>query len=208
MLTENTDVRNGQANGCPCILQQIVLKPNVQPTAKSVNGYWVNFVKASEVAYLVAVSEINENVVFHVKCGSARTATVKFPLPDSMISADDSDTFLCRLKMRQFLIHINNATTGHKLQGTSLDNLFISNWSYTRNWPYVMLSRVRKLKGLFLQNPLLPPGKKIDYNFPPELEKMIQHFQKHKFPECFVRFDEDEIYTDCMNEQPNLNRVN
>ena len=200
MLTENKDVRNGEANGCPCTLRQIVLKKNVKPKAKNVNGYWVNFVKAHQVAYLVAVSEINENVVFHVKCSAPKTVTVNFPQPAAMMSADDSDTFLCRLKMRQIHVHINNATTGHKLQGTSLDSLFVSNWSYVRNWPYVMLSRVRKLSGLYLRNPLLPPGKK-DYSFPKELRNMIEHFENNKTPECFRNeFDEKCIYSKCFND--------
>ena len=123
--------------------------------------------KANEFAYLEVVSKINEHIVFHIKCGSSRKVTVKFPQPQLMTSADDSDTFLCRLKMRQFPVHVNNATTGHKLQGTSLDALFISNWSYVRNWPYVMLFRVRKLEGLFLRTELKSPTQK-DYTYPKE----------------------------------------
>ena len=53
--------------------------------------------------------------------------------------------------MIQFGVIDNIATTGHKLQGASRDNLVINSWNYScPNWVYVVLSRVRKLKGLVL----------------------------------------------------------
>jgi hypothetical protein len=45
---------------------------------------------------------------------------------------------------------INYAATGHKLQGQTKLNLYISEWHYGAKWPYVVLSRVQMLKGLFL----------------------------------------------------------
>ena len=43
------------------------------------------------------------------------------------------------------------ATTGHKLQGMSKDTLIVNDWNYRcANWVYVVLSRVRRRKGLFL----------------------------------------------------------
>jgi hypothetical protein len=38
----------------------------------------------------------------------------------------------------------NNATTGHKLQGSSVDSIFVHAWIY--EWAYVVLSRVRLTK--------------------------------------------------------------
>ena len=38
-----------------------------------------------------------------------------------------------------FPILVNHACTGHKLQGQSKHHHLISSWSYTTNWPYVML---------------------------------------------------------------------
>ena len=52
----------------------------------------------------------------------------------------------------------NNATTGWKLQGASVKNLFIKEWNKTdKNWVYVMLSQIKERKGLFLES-------KIDEN--------------------------------------------
>ena len=53
-----------------------------------------------------------------------------------------------------FLVVLNHATTGHKLQGKSLDALVIAQWSKTKNWAYVVISRVRTLAGLFLTHPI------------------------------------------------------
>ena len=36
----------------------------------------------------------------------------------------------------------NQATTGHKLQGARINQLFVNNWNYTTNWPYVVLSQL------------------------------------------------------------------
>ena len=53
--------------------------------------------------------------------------------------------------MTQFGINDNIATTVHKLQGVSLDNLIIHSWNYViKNCVYVVLSRVKTLKGLVL----------------------------------------------------------
>ena len=60
------------------------------------------------------------------------------------------------IKIDQFGLLNNIATTGHKLQGMSKDIIIVSDWSYIRNWVYVVLSRVRKLSGLYLQTPLDP----------------------------------------------------
>ena len=53
------------------------------------------------------------------------------------------------MQATQVPILINNATTGHKLQGSSVDSLFVHNWSYVTIWVYVMLSRVRTRAGPF-----------------------------------------------------------
>jgi len=54
-------------------------------------------------------------------------------------------------RITQFGVNSNVATTGHKLQGTSKDKLIVASWNYSEpNWTYIVLSRVRTLKGLFL----------------------------------------------------------
>ena len=66
--------------------------------------------------------------------------------------------FTCR--MTQFPINLNDATTGHKLQGMSKDVVIITSWpkgglsALFKNWEYVVLSRVRTLEGLYLFEPI------------------------------------------------------
>jgi len=57
-------------------------------------------------------------------------------------------------KKNKMGILMNDATTGHKLQGMSKDKLIVVSWTFIPNWIYVVLSRVRTLKGLFLLKPL------------------------------------------------------
>ena len=58
------------------------------------------------------------------------------------------------MKALQLPIISNSATTGHKLQGKTVKHLFIGKWHYGTNWPYVVLSRVTTLNGLFLLHKL------------------------------------------------------
>jgi len=58
-------------------------------------------------------------------------------------------------KIKQFGVNNNIATTAHKLQGMSKDQLIVSSWNYrVKNWIYVVLSRVKTLSGLYLCHPL------------------------------------------------------
>ena len=71
---------------------------------------------------------------------------------------------------------MNDATTGHKLQGMSKDKLIIVSWSFIPNWIYVVLSRVRTLKGLFLLRPL--PTDCLDrFQVPRELQAFERRMQ-------------------------------
>ena len=78
------------------------------------------------------------------------TATVNVCLDDNV----EDRTLLKKVIITQIPIMMNDATTGHKLQGMSVNKLIIVSWSFKENWVYVVLSRVRTLKGLFLLKPL------------------------------------------------------
>jgi hypothetical protein len=56
-----------------------------------------------------------------------------------------------RAKLKQFPIILNDATTGYKLQGSTKNQIILQSIDYqTSGWLYTALSRVRRLKGLFL----------------------------------------------------------
>jgi hypothetical protein len=187
-------VKEGEANGCSCVVKSIDLKPNVQIQRRCINGFWVNYVNADDVAAVKVVPDSDPTKTFILMPEKHSGVRVHFPKPASLATDDDKRMYIT-MKMNQLSMNINHATTGHKLQGKSLDQLFISSWSYQRNWPYVLLSRSRTLNGLFLRHKLKPAfGKDSkDYSIPRELVKMMNHFRTTKQPTVFDTFDADDI---------------
>ena len=105
------------------------------------------------------------------------TATVDVSLDDSV----NERTLLKKVIITQIPINMNGATTGHKLQGMSVDKLLVVLWSFMENWIYVVLSRVRTLKGLYLLKPL-PKNSLEKFVVPPELkafESRMRELETH-----------------------------
>ena len=56
-----------------------------------------------------------------------------------------------KVNVVQCAVNSNNATTGHKLQVVSLNQMEVGSWNYsTPNWIYFVLSRVRTFKKDFI----------------------------------------------------------
>ena len=102
------------------------------------------------------------------------------------------DTELFYMKATQFQIIVNNATTGHKLQGSGVENLFVHNWYYVTNWVYVILSRVKTRSGLFLRYKL--DNNLSKFSVPKKLTSMISKF-KDKTP-TFRTTEQDDFTFD------------
>ena len=64
------------------------------------------------------------------------------------------ETVSMKCAITQMPINANEAISGHKLQGLTKDNLIVYSWNRSTSWIYVVLSRVRTLKGLFLMKKL------------------------------------------------------
>ena len=101
------------------------------------------------------------------------------------------DTESFRMKSTQFQIIVNNATTGHKLQGSGVENLFVHNWYYVNNWVYVILSRVKTISGLFLRKKLDKDLSKylVSRNLTTMLSKL-----KDKTPLFRTKKEDDDIF--------------
>ena len=95
------------------------------------------------------------------------------------------------LSMKQFPIVVNHATTVHKLQGKTLDKLFIHEWNYRGNWIYVALSRVRTREGLFLNHPLSRVLTKYKAN--KELDDMLAKFRQFHTPDDLAAEEESQM---------------
>ena len=74
----------------------------------------------------------------------------------------------------QFPIISNTCTTGHKLQGCTVDSILANDWFYGANWAYVVLSRVRTMAGLYLRKRLTRNLKK--YAKPEAMKRMLKAF--------------------------------
>ena len=157
MITENIDVPNGLANGTRATIDKILLKQGSQYMSVSIgNNLFVKGIYASQIESL-SLTHIMQNVqqrTFKLK-PKATTFKANISIPNNDILnhlQEIKDQIYVRFT--QLPIIINIATTGHKLQGTGVDNLFVHTWRYEKNWVYVVLSRVKTLNGLYLREAL------------------------------------------------------
>jgi hypothetical protein len=176
MYTENTDVPNGEANGTLCYLVKVQLhKETTENDFQLINidGFWVRTIDASKVDYLLCQFDGTEKQ-FKVRA-QINQCTINMPI--ELISGIKKKHPLTAI-INRFPVLTNHATTGHKLQGQTKENLFISAWFYGKNWPYVVLSRVKQLCGLFLRTEIDPQH---DFSLDPRLVRMLTHM-KQKVP--------------------------
>jgi len=118
------------------------------------NGIKVNAVFASDVDYIVLkhVDKRIRSEIFSLQ-PKEFTFKAKFLKPKVLQTKGDEREFPI-MKGKQIPLIINDATTGHKLQESGVNNLFVHSWSYVTNWAYVMLSRVETKKYLYMRKPL------------------------------------------------------
>ena len=185
MLTRNTDVARGEANGSRVRCKKIVMKGGEKPFELLLdNGTTIFAVYASQLKHITLEHE-NADI-------SPRRFNIE----------SDNFTFKCRMmvgdeelyagmKGRQFPIISNSCTTGHKLQGCTVDSILANDWYYGANWVYVVLSRVRTMKGLYIRKPLSKDLKK--YEKPAAMKEMLKKFQDTIAVEMFSDEEYDEM---------------
>jgi hypothetical protein len=188
MLTQNDNVKDGKANGSRAIVERVVLKPGeVKSTVKLSNGVLVAAVLASQVSHL-ELRHCNSRIVpqqFHVEPKDF-TFEARFKARGVGQGRQMCDSI--KLKGHQVPVISNTATTGHKLQGSTIQELFVHCWHYGKdrrnpesrpsNWPYVVLSRVRSMNGLHMRDKLSEDV--TMYAVPPELTSMLNQFESKK----------------------------
>jgi hypothetical protein len=175
MLTANKDVRGGKANGTQATVEKVVLKHGSAPKkVKVAENIPVNAVSASEVSYMV-LRHSNDRIQppFFTVTPEQHVVKAKILKPRALqVKGKERETL--KLKVTQLPVVVNNATTGHKLQGSGVAELFVHNWSYVTNWVYVMLSRVRTHSGLYCRKPISSDLSK--YAVPESLKRMLSTF--------------------------------
>jgi hypothetical protein len=193
LLTNNTNVSGGEANGSRLRLKGIKKKVGENPRyVKIDNDALIPAFSANQIESLLVEHEAKHIIpsIFELKVAKY-SFVASFPDP---IGND------LKVSMRgtQFPIVSNSATTGHKLQGCSVDNIFVNDWHYGANWVYVVLSRVRTMNGLYMREPLSRDLRK--YALKPEMAEMIDTFrQKLLLPSL-----SPEVYSRIKNWCPNI----
>jgi hypothetical protein len=178
MLTANDDVKAGKANGTRAYVNQVVLKRGENHFDITLDGCIVPAVFASQIDHVELTHE-NKSIQPNVFKVEPRKYSVYAYLPQpGNKSTSKRDKDRVEMRINQLPITSNTATTGHKLQGSGVDDLFVHTWHYKDNWPYVVLSRVRTNLGLFLREPLSYDLQK--YAMSPVLKQKIEKFRKQK----------------------------
>ena len=128
----------------------------------------VNTIYANEIDCIVCKHENDEGNYFLIK-PETRQCKIKFRMWNNMI--------LKNVKVTYLPINCNISTTGHKLQGKTLDHLVINSFAYKcTHWVYVVLSRVKQLINLILNQKL---DIHRDYKAKPELVKWELDMKKN-----------------------------
>ena len=155
MLTHNKDVLSGFVNGTYATLEQVVVRFREQPFFVDLdNGSTVQAYFASQVEHLLLRHEQRgiDPDLFAIEV-QTHTVTAKWLLPVSLRTSNKRKEEI-PMKLNQFAIVRNTGTTGHKLQGKTVDSILVYDFHYGTNWPYVVMSRVKTMKGLYLRSPL------------------------------------------------------
>jgi hypothetical protein len=191
MLTHNDCVESGRANGTCVVLQGVILKQNETPfLINTGSDFSCRAVYASQVECLTLLHEDDKisPPFFSLKATEYSFCTM-WPDP-SHLSADNKTIVRepVTMKAKQFPVVRNTGTTGHKLQGKTVNSIFIFNWNYQqKNWPYVVLSRVTTMDGLYLHQKLDENVAK--YSVPDTLTEMLENFQSNEFQVSYYNND-------------------
>ena len=171
MGIDNDDVKNGVANGTTALFKYLKLKHLKTMHKICYNGYWVYAVNAEDVEFMML--EWTKDATFQ---GT-------FTISPSVISCKSTvevkefgktEKIPWHIQLYQFKVTVNHATTGHKLQGKTVEQLVVGEWCNIKNWMYVVLSRVRTLEGLFLLEPLPSDTETAPH---PQLTKMLNNLR-------------------------------
>ena len=171
MMTQNNDVINGEANGSRVYVKEVVLKKGEQPfNLKLENGCTILAMTATQVDSIVVQHEAK-----NISPSRVDIKADKFHFCTRMTFGDDHEPLFCSMSGQSFPLISNSCTTGHKLQGCTVPAILVNTWFYGANWAYVVLSRVRTLDGLHLNEPLSKDLSK--YSKPTTMKRMIRHFR-------------------------------
>lgn len=169
MLTDNTDVPNGQANGSRVFVRRVKVKSGEKPFPLKLDcGTTINALFASQVD-CIQVQHENDDILPPIFDVVAQGFTFKTKM------GMGTEDLIAKMGGQQFPLISNTCTTGHKLQGCTVKELLCNAWHYTGNWAYVVLSRVKEMKGLHIRHRLTTDLQK--YKMPQNMKDMLAAFK-------------------------------
>ena len=192
MLVFNNNVKRGDTNGTTVTLISICLEPNIILIQILISMLPVKAVYTSQVVSIVLKHNNSKILPNTFQLEPIEFCIATRILKPKLLRMKEDDHDMVKMKATQLPVISNQATTGHKLQGASINQLFVNNWNYTTNWPYVVLSQLRSSEGLYLRNKLSRDLTK--YAMLWELQKMIQRLEK-----TAPTFWTQEQYEDLFN---------
>ena len=169
MHTKNTKVIEGQANGSRVRVRRIDVKVGESPSILVLDcGTKVRAFLASQIDGIIVEHEAKDISPrqFRVEIDNwAFSTELKCGIEEMNV----------KMKGKQFPIISNSCTTGHKLQGCTVESVLINDFNCTKNWPCVVLSRVKTMDGLYLREKLSTDLKK--YKMSNAMKAMLQRFR-------------------------------
>ncbi len=192
MFTKNEDVLNGQANGSRLTVQGVKLKAGEQPSVLKLDcGTSIYALNANQVESIRVKQESQDiSPQFFDVTPHSFTFTCKLQI--------GTEEHLVRMKGKQFPIISNSCTTGHKLQGCTVEEILINDFNYAVNGPYVVLSRVKTMAGLYLRQHLSMDLDK--YRMSNNMLKMLQAFRGRCLLNELLDEEYENIFTDIDGE--------
>ena len=193
MVNNNQNVLAGIANGTRAVIDQVHLHPGAEFQWINLGYARVRTIRAANVQKVCLRLEDSKTPQFIEVKPTEHSFDAAIPLPKDLQSRSTTNLQHLRMKGTQLPIICNNATTGHKLQGATIEDLFVHSWTSVQNWIYVVLSRVKTLSGLYLRLPLSHKDLDKYKEIPLELQEMLSFFEQEKMKQPFSTDDYDAI---------------
>jgi hypothetical protein len=147
MVSDFKDIKVGVVKGVKGKFVGLVLKKDCQLKEEIWGGYKVKTIRADEVEHIICerlkkkAKERTRHFILRPK---------KFSVSAKIPVSGGNHLTLSELELFQLPMNLDEATTGHKLQGMTQSLLGVVDHNYSENWIYVAYSRVTKSSGLFL----------------------------------------------------------
>ena len=147
MVSDYKDIEKGIVKGVTGVFVGLVLKEGFAMIEEIWSGYKINTIRSDAVEYIICEktrTKEDEKLQHFILKPKMMKVTAKIRI------SDGNHLTIPDLEITQFPMNLDEATTGHKLQGTTKSLLAIADYNYGENWIYVALSRLKRSIGLFL----------------------------------------------------------